>query len=29
MGDNRYSSAAEFRDALAGYLEGIWPGRSW
>jgi len=25
----RYSSAAEFRDALAGYLEGIWPGRSW
>lgn len=25
----RYSSAGAFRDALGGYLEGIWPGRSW
>ena len=25
----RYSSAGEFRHALAGYLEGIWPGRAW
>jgi serine/threonine protein kinase len=27
--DRRYPSAREFHDALAGYLEGIWPGRSW
>ncbi len=27
--DRRYLSAREFHAALAGYLEGIWPGRSW
>jgi len=25
----RYASIQEFHDALAGYLEGIWPGRTW
>jgi len=27
--DKRYPSIQEFRDDLAAYLEGIWPGRSW
>ncbi len=27
--DQRYSSVQEFHTALSGYLEGIWPGRSW
>jgi serine/threonine protein kinase len=27
--DGRYRSIEEFRDALATYLERIWPGRSW
>lgn len=27
--DGRYASVGAFRDALAGYLEGIWPGRAW
>jgi serine/threonine protein kinase len=27
--DGRYRSIQEFRDALATYLERIWPGRSW
>lgn len=27
--DQRYASVREFHAALAGYLEGIWPGRSW
>ena len=25
----RYKTVTEFGDALAGYLERIWPGRSW
>jgi serine/threonine protein kinase len=25
----RYGTMGEFRDALGGYLEAIWPGRSW
>ncbi len=27
--DERYRSMQDFHDALAGYLERIWPGRSW
>jgi serine/threonine protein kinase len=27
--ERRYSSMVELRDALAAYLERIWPGRSW
>ena len=27
--DKRYPSVQECQDALAGYLERIWPGRSW
>jgi serine/threonine protein kinase len=27
--DKRYPSVREYRDALAAYLERIWPGRSW
>ena len=27
--DQRHGSIAEMRDALGGYLETIWPGRSW
>jgi serine/threonine protein kinase len=27
--DRRFASVVEFRDALAAYLERIWPGRSW
>ena len=27
--DRRFPSIVEFRDALAAYLERIWPGRSW
>ena len=27
--DERYRSAADFATALAGYLERIWPGRTW
>ena len=27
--DRRYPSIQEFHAALAGYLERIWPGRSW
>jgi hypothetical protein len=27
--DRRYQSIRELHDALAGYLESIWPGRSW
>jgi serine/threonine protein kinase len=27
--DRRYRSIAQMRAALAGYLESIWPGRSW
>jgi serine/threonine protein kinase len=27
--DGRYASAAEFAGRLAGYLERIWPGRTW
>jgi len=27
--DKRYPSVQECHDALAGYLERIWPGRSW
>jgi serine/threonine protein kinase len=27
--DRRFSSVGEFRAALAAYLEGIWPGRTW
>lgn len=27
--DSRYQSLQDFRDHLAGYLERIWPGRSW
>jgi hypothetical protein len=26
---NRFSTIGEFRMAVAGYLEHIWPGRSW
>jgi hypothetical protein len=25
----RYTSVERFREALGGYLETIWPGRSW
>lgn len=27
--DKRFQSIVEFRDAVAAYLERIWPGRSW
>ena len=27
--DKRYPSVRQFHAALAGYLERIWPGRSW
>jgi serine/threonine protein kinase len=27
--DHRFNSVQEFRDRLAGYLNRIWPGRSW
>ncbi len=27
--DRRYASVGEYHDALAAYLERIWPGRSW
>jgi len=27
--DRRFASVQAFHDAVGGYLEGIWPGRSW